>query len=248
MVEVTVQNSDVELSEPTVVEGLPGVGLVGKIATDHLVNEFDIRYYADVVGDGIPPVAAFDGGDPAVKAPTRLLADPERDLLALRGDVPVSAINAPTFAEGLTEWFLEREATPIYLTGVPGNRDPDSTPETYGIAAGDAVDGFAETGVDAPEENGMISGPAGALLSHAQRRDLGAIGLVVETDPRFPDPLGARTLIEEGIGPIAGIDVDTDPPIDEADEIIKAREQLAQRMQRADQHEGSQAESIDMYQ
>ena len=105
-----------EPCSPTVVEGLPGVGLVGMIATDHLLREFGMDYYADVVGDGIPPVAAFDGGEPTVTAPTRLLADPDRELLAVYGDVPVSAIDAPRFAEDLSKWFLERDATPIHPT------------------------------------------------------------------------------------------------------------------------------------
>jgi len=130
----------------------------------------------------------------------------------------------------------------------PVDREPDATPELYGIAAGDGVELLETAGIDSPEDGGVISGPIGALLSRAQRRGPDAIGLVVETDPRFPDPLGARTVIEGGIEPLAGIDVDTDPLIEEADEIIQAREQLARRMQQADRHESSQAEAIDIYQ
>jgi len=55
MAEIRVQGPEPELEEPTLVEGFPGVGpqfsgrrLVGKIATDHLVEELEMRYYASL--------------------------------------------------------------------------------------------------------------------------------------------------------------------------------------------------------
>lgn len=39
-------------------------------------------------------------------------------------------------------------------------------------------------------------------LSHARERDMDALGLIVETDLRYPDRQGARMLIEHGINPI----------------------------------------------
>lgn len=247
VVEITVRSDDVDLDQPTVVEGLPGVGLVGKIATDHLIESLNMRYYADVAGDGLPPVAAFEADNRGVTAPVRLFVDPERDLLALRGDVPVSSLDAPGFASDLAAWLDEREALPILLSGVPSSREPDSTPGLYGIAAAGGTDRLASAGIPAPDDGGLISGPAGAVLSRAHRRGLDAVGLVVETDPRFPDPAGARTIIEDGIEALIDITVDTDPLVESAEEIIDAREQLAQRMRQAGQHESSQAEHTGMY-
>ena len=43
---VDTHEEDVEFESPTLVEGLPGVGLVGKIAVDHLVETFDMQHYA----------------------------------------------------------------------------------------------------------------------------------------------------------------------------------------------------------
>lgn len=57
----------------------------------------------------------------------------------------------------------------------------------------------------------------------------------------------ARVLLEDGIAPIAGVDVDTSPLVEQAEEIIDAREELARKMQQAAQHESSQAEELAMY-
>lgn len=56
--------SDLALEDPIPVEGVPGVGLAGKIATDHLVREFEMEPCADVVGESLPPVAVFEDDDP----------------------------------------------------------------------------------------------------------------------------------------------------------------------------------------
>lgn len=70
MVEVTVHEPSVSLAEPVLVEGIPGVGLVGKIAADHLVNDLEPVRYAEVEGEELPDVAVFDRDDRGVKLPS----------------------------------------------------------------------------------------------------------------------------------------------------------------------------------
>lgn len=52
MVAIDVRETGIELEEPVLVDGLPGVGLVGKIATDHVIERRGMTYYADVTPDG----------------------------------------------------------------------------------------------------------------------------------------------------------------------------------------------------
>lgn len=247
MVDITIRNEAIDLTDPVMVEGLPGVGLVGKIATDHIINKLDMRYFGDVTGGELPQVALFEGPDPEVKPPVRLFADAEHDLLALRSDVPISAVDVPAFAAELTTWLGGLDVLPIYLSGFPGIQGPEAVPTVYGISTGDGDQLLPDADVSPPVGSGMISGPAGALLSHARDTGLDAVGLVVETDPRFPDPQGARVLIEQGINPIVGADIDTEPLVEQAEEIIEQREDLARRMHEADRHESSQTSSVDMY-
>lgn len=46
--------NETELEQPTLIKGLSGVGLVGKIPADHQVTTFDMPYYASVRCEGIP--------------------------------------------------------------------------------------------------------------------------------------------------------------------------------------------------
>ena len=236
---------DMELESPVLVEGLPGVGLVGKIAADHLVRAFDMDHYASCHCEGLPKVAAYREDDPAVRPPVRIYADEGRDLLVLQSDVPVSPERATAFSTCVTGWLVEEDVTPIYLSGLPAEKD--GVPEMYGISTGDGDALLAEHDIAQPPESGLVSGPTGALLSEASQADLDSLGLIVQANKQFPDPEAARVLVVEGIEPIADIEVGTDTLVEQAEEISQARANLAKQMQQAED-ESSQAQPLGMYQ
>ena len=125
------EKTTLELEEPVMVEGLPGVGLVGKIAADHLVDAFDMTYYAACRCDGLPDVAVYGEGERGVKPPVRIYADERRDLLVLQSDVPVSPAAATEFAGCIAGWLADNEVFPIYASGLP--EDKEEVPALYGV-------------------------------------------------------------------------------------------------------------------
>ncbi|GAB6861388.1 proteasome assembly chaperone family protein [Haloplanus litoreus] len=247
MTGIDVLRDDVSLDAPTLVEGLPGVGLVGKLAADHLAETFEMVHYANVHCEGLPPVTTYEDGDRELVTPVRLYADPERNLLALRSDVPVSPGAALEFASCLESWYDDGEVTPIYLSGIGRGRAEEESPGLYGVGTGAGSDRLAEVGIDSPDESGLVSGPTGALLNHAVRTGRTAVGLIVESTPQFPDPEAAAHLVEDGIGPLLGFAVPVDDLIDHAEEIRQAKRRLARQMQEADET-SSQARPLGMYQ
>ncbi len=239
------EHQSVDLESPVLVEGLPGVGLVGKIAADHLVREFDMTHVASCHCDGIPNVAIYAEDEPDIRPPVRFYADETRDLLVLQSDIPVSPNAAEDFASCVTGWLAENDVLPLYLSGIP--QEKDGVPEMYGVSTGEAAGLLAEYDIDTPSENGMISGPTGALLAEAGKQNLDALGLVVQANANFPDPEAARVLLTQAVGPVAAVEVDTDHLVEQADRIAEAREKLAQRMQQAEE-ESTRAEPLGMYQ
>jgi uncharacterized protein len=244
MASIEVHREEIALDEPTFVDGLPGLGLVGKIAGDHLVDTFGMAHYASCHCDGLPEVAVFQKDDPVYQTPVRVYADAERDLTVLQSDVPVSPSAADEFAGCLCGWLDDMGATPLFISGLPTEKD--GVPELYGVASDDSTT-MADHNIAPPTQSGVVSGPTGALLHRAKRDGLGAFGLVVEANQNFPDPEAARVLLLEGIGPIAGFEVDTESLVEQAEEISEAREQLAKRMQDAGE-ESSSAQPMGMYQ
>jgi uncharacterized protein len=245
MAHVDVHHDDISLSEPILVEGLPGVGLVGKIAADHLVEQFEMDYYAAVHCEGLPEVAVYAEDERNLRPPVRLYAAGDRDLLVLQSDVPVNATAADEFATCLTGWFLEEDVTPIYLSGLPEQKD--GVPELYGVASNGAGGVLDDQDIDTPPADGVISGPTGELLAAAETGGLEGLGLIVQANQRFPDPEGARVLLSNGIGPVADVEVDTEPLVEQAEEIAEARENLARQMQQAEE-ESTRAQPVGMFQ
>jgi len=220
---------EVDLDAPTLVEGLPGVGLVGKLAADHLVEAFDMVHYGTARCDGLPEIAVYSEGDPTVRSPVRLYADPDRELLVLQSDAPVSPEAAESFAGCIVDWFREQAVTPVFCSGMPSERE--TAPSVYGVATGDGASLLSDAGIDAPAESGAITGPTGALVHETGRVGLTSVGLVVEADPQFPDPEAAAALLAEGIGPLTDTEVDTASLAEQAEEIRQTKAQLAQQMQ-----------------
>jgi uncharacterized protein len=245
MAHVKVHESDVELEDPWMVEGLPGVGLVGKIAVDHLVDELGMDHYADVSCEGLPEIGVYGEEDYGIRQPVRVYADEKRDLLALQSDVPVSPSAATEFASCVTNWLAENDVTPAYLSGIP-DEDQTNAPEMFGVATGGGGELLSKVGVDPPGEAGVVSGPTGALVNSAEATGVEGVALVVESDPKFPDPTAARVVIEDGIAPLIGVEVDLSDLVDRAEEIQDAKEELARRMEAASE-ESSKAEPLGMY-
>jgi uncharacterized protein len=245
MAHVEVHDESIELDSPVLIEGLPGVGLVGKIAADHIVDAYEMTHYASCHCDGLPEAAVYHKDTYDVTTPVRIYADEQRDLLVLQSDVPVSPQDASEFAGCLTGWLDEHGAFPLYLTGLPAEKD--GVPGLRGVATGGADDVLEEHDISPPPRSGMISGPTGALVYLAQKQNLESVGLVVESNKQFPDPEAARVLLLEAIEPIVGIEVDTQTLVDQAEEIAEARQQLAEQMGQASE-ESSQAQPLGMYQ
>lgn len=237
--------SDMEFESPVLVEGLPGVGLVGKIAADHLVQTFDMDHHASCHCEGLPKVSVYQEGDTSVRPPVRIYGDEERELLVLESDVPVSPERASSFSGCVTGWIADRDVTPIYLSGLA--QEKDGIPDMYGISTGDGERLLAEHGIDSPSESGLVSGPTGALLADANAADIDGVGLIVQANKQFPDPEAARIVIVDGIEPIADVEVGTEQLVEQAEEIAQARENLAKQMQEAED-ESSQAQPLGMYQ
>ena len=246
MAGIQLRDTEADVDDPILVEGFPGVGLVGKIATDHLVSALDMRHYASVDCEGLPQVGVYRGGDRTARPPVRIYVSEAHDLFALQSDTPIGSRAIETVASCVTEWITARDVTPIYLSGLPADREEQ--PTIYGVTTGDVATTLDELDVPVPPEDGVVTGPTGALLNRAAQRAHDSFGLVVQSNPQFPDPEAASVLLEDGVAPIADLSIDVTSLLDRAEEISAKREQLARQMQQLGQDQSSQAQPLRMYQ
>ncbi len=246
MSQIRLRGDRVSLDEPVLVEGFPGVGLVGKIATDHLIDQLEMDYYASVHCEGLPRVGIYRQGAQHLQPPVRIYASQAQDLLAIQSDIPIAAQAIDAIVGCLTGWIDDYDATSLFLSGLPAERE--GTPALFGVATGDGAALLEAHDIDVPPEDGVVSGPTGALLNRATQSGTDSLGLVVECNPQFPDPEAASVLLERAIGPVADVNVDVSKLIDRATEIQEQRSAFAERMQEVGEVESTQAQPLRMYQ
>ncbi|WP_254839223.1 proteasome assembly chaperone family protein [Natronomonas marina] len=229
--------ADPDLEAPVLVEGLPGVGHVGKLAAEHLLEEFDAELVRRVYSEHFPPqVTVEDGRTTLASAEVYAVRDADRDMLVLTGDH--QAGDGPGHYR-LTEGFLDvAEAFDVErifaMGGVPTGELVEE-PDVVGAATTDAfVDDLETVGVEFRENEpaGGIVGISGLLLGLGERRGFEAACLMGETSGYLVDPQSARAVLEV-LQEAVGFDVGYDALEDRAEEMQEVVERIQQMEQGA---------------
>ena len=193
--------ADPDLEDPVLIEGLPGVGHVGKLAAEHLLEEFDAELVRRIHSEHFPPqVTVEDGRTKLACAEVWAIRDAERDLLVLTGDH--QAGDGPGHYR-LTDAILDIAAafdvSRVYaLGGVPTGELVDE-PDVVGAVTSEAlIEALEDVGVEFRENEpaGGIVGVSGLLLGLGERRDFEAACLMGETSGYLVDPKSARVVLE----------------------------------------------------
>ncbi|WP_435335472.1 proteasome assembly chaperone family protein [Haloarchaeobius sp. TZWWS8] len=194
--------ADVELSDPAFVEGLPGVGHVGKLAAEHILDQFDGELVRRVYSHDLPPQVDVD--DEGVAELTHLefhaVETDGRDLLVLTGDHQAQSNEGHyRLADAVLDIAEEFGCEEAYaLGGVPTGELMDEY-DVLGAATSPAlVETMEDVGVEFREDEpaGGIVGVSGLLLGLGRRRDLDAVCLMGETSGYLVDPKSARAVLE----------------------------------------------------
>ncbi|ELZ91867.1 hypothetical protein C440_16184 [Haloferax mucosum ATCC BAA-1512] len=195
---------EVSLSDPVFIEGLPGVGNVGKLAVEHLLEEFEEstlvrRIYADVFP---PQVSIDDGVTELTHAAVYAVETPGEgpDLLLLTGDHQAQSNEGHYH---LTDAFLDVaesfDVEQVFaLGGVPTGELVDEPSVLGAVANASQRDELEDAGVEFREGEpaGGIVGVSGLLLGLGGRRGLDATCLMGETSGYLVDPQSAQVVIE----------------------------------------------------
>ena len=231
--------ADAELEEPVLVEGLPGVGHVGKLAAEHLLDELDGTEVRRVYSEHFPP--QVEVGDDGVAELTRVefhaVETEGRDLLVLTGDHQAQS-NEGHYR--LTDAFLdvaeEFGASEVYaLGGVPTGELIEEYAVVGAVSDESLLEELEDAGVEFREDEpaGGIVGVSGLLLGLGQRRGLEAACLMGETSGYLVDPKSARAVLEVLEETLDfELDYETlDERADEMEEVIGKIQEMEQQQQ-----------------
>ncbi len=170
-----------KLKDPVLFVGLPGIGLVGKIAIDYLLNEMKskTKLYAKVISDSFPPaVHTKNGVLDLISDEIYLYRSKKRDYLFLVGPVqpslmmPINAKQHYEFSETIASFVKKQGVKEIYtFAGINvGEKRLKTNPSVIGVASDKKTkDKIKKKKInnlvfDKSDRDALISGVAGLLI------------------------------------------------------------------------------------
>ena len=212
------------LEDPVLIEGLPGVGHVGKLAAEHLLEEFDGELVRRVYATEFPPQVNVDdeGVAELTCAEFHAVETDGADLLVLTGDHQAGSNEGhyrltSTFLDVAEEFGAQRA---FALGGVPTGELVEEYTVLGAVSDGDLTADLEDAGVEfrADEPAGGIVGVSGLVLGLGGRRGVEAACLMGETSGYLVDPKSARAVLEV-LEAVLDLSVDYESLEDRAEEM-----------------------------
>jgi uncharacterized protein (TIGR00162 family) len=222
-----------ELNDPILIEGLPGVGNVGKLAADHLIEELDAEQVAEIHSPHFPPQVLMheNGTVRLVNNEVHVWENPDggRDLVILIGDYQgLTGEGQYALANAILDIMDELSVGRFYTLGGYGTGQILDEARVLGAATHEPlVEEMKEHGVvfSKDEPGGGIVGASGLLLGLGKSRDIEGICLMGETSGYLVDPRSARALLEV-LAEIFEMEIDFSDLEDRAQQMDKLTQQL----------------------
>lgn len=239
------RETDPDAEEPTLIEGLPGHGLVASIAVDQITDQLGLEQYGSIRSDAFPPVASFTDG--RIQDTVRVYGGTNPDVLTLQSDVPIPEDAFTELSQCVLEELVEDFSQAIFLAGAPAQSE-EQQGDVVGVATTEELKAeLDEVGVELMEESGAVGSVTGALVNTCYQADVPAVLLLVRADPRLPDPLAAQSVIETALEPLVEFNIETDELQEQAEEIQRQKQQVAQQLQQAQDQQDEPMQARGMF-
>jgi hypothetical protein len=195
---------EIKLKDAILIEGLPGIGLVGKLATDTLIKELKAEKFAELYSPDFPPQVIIEND-----ATIRMLRDEfyywkaekknQHDLILFVGDHQGMTSQSFFSIAGSVLDFAENYKTKMVITvGGLALGKMSKSPRVFGaVTHKPLIKEFKRYGVNFENRGGQgIVGAAGLLLGLSQMRGIKGICLMGETQGNYVDPKAAKSVLD----------------------------------------------------
>ena len=194
-----------KLNNPLFIEGLPGIGNVGKVAVDFLIDELNAIKLYEMTSYTFPH-SVFVNEDNLVELPIVEVfyrkRSGKRDLLLLGGDVqPIDEISSYEFSEKILDMVQKFHGKEIITLGGIGLPDIPKKPKVYCTGNTKKIIDRYKSELVSNKLYGVVGpivGVSGLLLGLASRRHMDAISFLAETygHPMYLGIKGAKEILK----------------------------------------------------
>ncbi len=195
------------LNKPILIEGLPGIGNVGKVAVDFMIEELRAKKIYKISSYAMPN-SVFVNENNLVEMPSiemyykKFYDNNKNDLLFLAGDVqPIDEVSSYEFSDAIIDLAREYKSSELITLGGIGLPSAPKKPNVYCTANSKDIIKKYKNGTMVNDKLygivGPIVGVSGLLLGLAAKKHLKAISFLAETmgHPMYLGVKGAREIL-----------------------------------------------------
>ncbi len=193
-----------KLNNPVLIEGLPGIGNVGKVAVDFLVDELKAKKIYEFFSYSFPHTV-FVNEDNLVELPKIELyfkKMKKQDLLFLAGDLqPTDEVSCFEFSEVVLDLCKKLGCREVITLGGIGLGEAPKEPKVYCTANNKKIISKYMKGTKVRNDIygvvGPIIGVSGVMVGLATKKDMEGIALLAETlgHPMYLGITGAKEIL-----------------------------------------------------
>jgi len=234
----------VELKNPILIEGLPGLGLVGKIVTRYLIKKLDAKKFAYLYSPHFPYFVLVNK-----KGSVRLLRGTfyflrnqteGNDLILFTGDSQAQTIEGQYEISDCILDFATLHNVKMIVTVGGYRMEVKDKPKVIAAATNEEVlnEALQARAVLSSMGNPIV-GTAGLILGLSRFKKIDALCLLGETRGYLPDPKAAKSVLEV-LKTMLSLNVD----LAGLDEEIEKADKMITRLQKIEEKRALQAEEI----
>ena len=218
------ENKKIETKNPVLIEGFPGIGMIGTIASAYLAEKMGMELVGEIESDYFPPVSAIHDYKPV--PPASVYASKEHDLIVLFSEFIIPAKIVNDLTEEILRYAKEKNVSAVY--SLAGIASPQPKGETHGIPSTDEMAEKLKANKVKLIKEGATQGVSGVLIAECASRGINAANVLTETKQAL-DPRAAADLLEK-ISGLTGVTVDTADLREEGNNIQQKMKESIQKM------------------
>jgi uncharacterized protein len=237
-----------KVKAPIFVEGLPGIGHVGKLAAQHIVESGKATLWLTIHSVDFPPQVAVgeDGIIRLLKCEVWTLPAQGKSapLVVMTGDAqPLTSQGQHELVEAVLDRIAPLGCKQVYTLGGYGTGTRVEKPEVLAAATDKAtVARLKKLGIRLPGDDtpgGGIIGASGLFLGLGALRGMSGACLMGETNGYLVDPKAARAVLA-ALGKVVGRDFSMDDLESRAADLDRITAQLSEAMSSGPSREGTE--------
>ena len=229
---------EIELDNPIFIEALPGLGHVGKLAADHMIDELEATKFAEIYSPTFPPQVLVRDEGIIENMYNELyylrdVGEDNLDLIILVGNTQALSpegqyIVCKEILDFVSKYNIDRIFT---LGGMVTSPQPVENPNVFGAATNEAnVELLKEAEIEIRSNDGGIVGASGLFLGLGVRQGIHGMCLIGETPGYFIDAEAAEALLKK-LSRILNFEIN----VDKLDERAEETRQMIAKAQQMEQ-------------